>query len=443
MRLESIWNKCLTLIEKRIGSSTFELWFKPIKLVDLKEDEAVLTVPNRFFREWIEDNYPQLVGETFEDVVSKKIHPTYKVVQEEPKDLVRKDELLHTRRLKLANKGIYLNPKYTFEHFVVGPSNQFAHAAALAVSESLGRTYNPLFIYGDVGLGKTHLINAIGNSVIDKLLSVSVLYVTSEQFTNEVVAAIRHEKMGELKEKYRNVDVLLLDDVQFIANKTQTQEEFFHTFNTLYEKQKQIVISSDRPPREIGAITDRLKSRFTMGLIADIQPPSVEMKMAILQKKAENENIIIPDEVLYYLASRIRSNVRELEGCLIKLAAYCTLTGSPVNLNTAKHILKDVFIDDMKPITVEHIQKTVCEYFGIKLLDMKAKKRTKEVTIPRQIAMYISKKLTDISLSDIGKAFGGKDHATVIYACKQVELKSENDESFGRIVDQIINKIKP
>jgi len=443
MDLESTWNQCLTLIEKRTGGSAFELWFKPIKLVDLNENEAILVVPNRFFREWIEDNYPQLVEETFEDVVSRKIHATYKVVQDKLKDLVMRDDLLKARRSKLASKGIYLNPKYTFENFVVGPSNQFAHAASLAVSESLGRTYNPLFIYGDVGLGKTHLINAIGNSVIDRVSNVSVLYVTSEQFTNEVVAAIRHEKMGDLKEKYRNVDVMLLDDVHFIANKTQTQEEFFHTFNTLYEKQKQIVLSSDRPPKEIGAITDRLKSRFTMGLIADIQPPSLEMKMAILQKKAENESINLPDDVLYYLASRIKSNIRELEGCLIKLAAYCTLTGSPISLAMAKNTLKDVFVDDIRPITIEHIQKMVSEYFGIKLQDMKAKKRTKEVTMPRQVAMYIAKKLTGVSLSDIGKAFGGKDHATVIYACKQVEMKMDRDENIGKIVEQIINKIKP
>ncbi len=441
--LEILWSRCLSFIEGKIGNSAFELWFKPIKLVDLKGDMAVFLIPNRFFIEWIEDNYPHLICETFEKIVSKKIYPTYQIDQARTKEGTRKNEAVNAKKLNYIRRGIHLNPRYTFEHFVVGPSNQFVHAAAMAVSESLGKTYNPLFIYGDVGLGKTHLLSAIGNRVIDTMSDMSILYVSSEQFTNEVVAAIRHEKMSDLKEKYRNVDVLLLDDVQFIASKTQTQEEFFHTFNALYEKQKQIVISSDRPPKEISAVTDRLKSRFTMGLIADIQPPSVEMKIAIIQKKAENEQIQMPDEVSYFLATRIRSNIRELEGCLIKLSAYCTLTGNPIDIHMAKHVLKDVFIDEVKQITIDHIQKEVCEYYGLRKIDIKAKKRTKEIALPRQVAMYISKKLTDLSLSDIGREFGGKDHATVIYACKQIEKKRESNDSFNRIVEHLMNKIKP
>jgi len=293
-----------------------------------------------------------------------------------------------------------------------------------------------------VGLGKTHLITAIGNAVIDKKPDISVIFVSAEQFTNEVVSAIRHEKMGELKEKYRNVDLLLLDDIHFIANKTQTQEEFFHTFNSIYERQKQIVISSDRPPKEIGAVTDRLRSRFSMGLIADIQPPELETKVAILQRKAETEKIFVPEDVAYYLASRVKSNIRELEGCLIRLGAQSSLTGRPINKDMAKNILRDLIEDDEKPVTTEHVQKIVSEHFAIKLSDMKAKKRTKEVALPRQIAMYLSKQLTSLSLSDIGKNFGGKDHATVIYACKQVEEKKGKEESFNRMIESLVRKIK-
>jgi chromosomal replication initiator protein len=293
-----------------------------------------------------------------------------------------------------------------------------------------------------VGLGKTHLMTAIGNAVIDKRPDITVIYVSAEQFTNEVVSAIRHEKMGELKDKYRNVDLLLLDDIHFIANKTQTQEEFFHTFNALYERQKQIVISSDRPPKEIGAVTDRLRSRFSMGLIADIQPPELETKIAILQKKAELEKIFIPEEVAYYLASKVKSNIRELEGCLIRLGAQASLTGKPITKDMAKNILQDLIEEDEKPVTTDSVQKIVCEHFALKLADMKAKKRTKEIALPRQIAMYLSKQLTNLSLSDVGKNFGGKDHATVIYACKQVEEKRAKDDAFNRMIESLLRKIK-
>ncbi|MCG6551901.1 MAG: chromosomal replication initiator protein DnaA [Candidatus Magnetominusculus sp. LBB02] len=438
-----MWKDCLDFIERKVGKSAYDLWFKPIKLIELKENNATLSVPNRFFREWIEDNYPRLISDAFEWAAKDIINVQFKIDQEPVADVIRKDSVEQTRKAKLAGKGIFLNPKYTFDTFVVGPSNQFVHAAALAVSESLGKTYNPLFIYGDVGLGKTHVITAIGNKVADMLPNANVIYVSSEQFTNEVVSAIRHEKMSDLKEKYRNVDILLLDDVQFIANKTQTQVEFFHTFNALYEKQKQIVISSDRPPKELSDITDRLKSRFTMGLIADIQHPTVELKMAILQKKAELHKIILPEDMIYFLATKIKSNIRELEGCLIKLAAHSNLTGRPINISLAKDVLKDIFTDELKPVTADYIQKVVCDFFGIKLPELKSKKRTKEIALPRQTAMYITKKLTELSLGDIGKAFGGKDHATVIYACKQIESKMENDEAFSKTAEYLINKIKP
>jgi chromosomal replication initiator protein len=443
MNLEELWNNSLSKIEAKVGNSAAELWFRPIRLLQLKDQLATIDIPNRFFRDWIEDNYPDLISESVGSVLGLPVTISYRTEEKADPVIKKMDMKLESRRQRLASRGIYLNPKYTFESFVVGQSNQFAQAAARSVSEVIGRTYNPLFIYGGVGLGKTHLVSAVGNAVIDRNPNMAVLYVSSEQFTNEVVSALRHDRMGEFKEKYRNLDVLLLDDIQFIANKTATQEEFFHTFNALYERQRQIVVSSDRPPKEITAVTDRLRSRFSMGLIADIQPPEIETKIAILLKKADRERITIPDEVAYYLASKIRSNIRELEGCLIRLGAQASLTGRPIDREMAKNILRDLIEEDEKPITGEHIQKIVCEYFGIKVNDIKAKKRTKEVALPRQIAMYITKKLTDMSLSDIGKGFGGKDHATVIYACKQIEEKRAKDEVFNRMIENLLRKAKP
>lgn len=442
MNIEEIWKKSLSVLEGKVGNNIVDLWFRPIKILQIKEKNVTIEIPNRFFKDWIEDNYPEIIPETVGDILGFPVSIRYKIEEKIDPEVKKKDVRLENRRQKLASRGIYLNPKYTFENFVTGPSNQFAHAAACAVAEAPGKNYNPLFIYGGVGLGKTHLITAIGNAVIDKRSDMNIIYVSAEQFTNEVVSAIRHEKMSELKHKYRNVDLLLLDDIHFIANKTQTQEEFFHTFNAIYERQKQIVISSDRPPKEIGAVTDRLRSRFSMGLIADIQPPEIETKVAILQKKAEIENIKIPEEVAYYLASKVKSNIRELEGCLIRLGAQSSLTGDPIDLEMAKNVLHDIIEDDERPITVDIIQKIVCEYFNIRLSDIRAKKRTKEIALPRQIAMCLCKQLTNLSLSDIGKNFGGKDHATVIYACKQVEEKRAKDESFNRMIETLLKKIR-
>jgi len=442
MTLEEVWNKSLSKIEEKVGSNIVELWFKPIRLSQAKEQQATMDIPNRFFKDWIEDNYPDIIAESIESVLGYPVTVRYRTAEKTDPDVKKMDMRLESRRQRLASRGIHLNPKYTFENFVIGPSNQFAQAAAKAVAEAPGRAYNPLFVYGGVGLGKTHLINAVGNAVIDKSPDIIVLYVSAEQFTNEVVSAIRHEKMGELKEKYRNVDLLLLDDIQFIANKTQTQEEFFHTFNALYEKQKQIVISSDRPPKEIGAVTDRLRSRFSMGLIADIQLPELETKVAIILKKAEMEKIKVSGDVAYYLASKVKSNIRELEGCLIRLGAQASLTGMPIDKEMAKNVLRDTIEDEEKPLTTDHIQRIVCEHFALKLADMKAKRRTKEVAQPRQIAMYLSRQLTNMSLNDIGKGFGGKDHTTVIYACKQIEDKRAKDEVFNRMIENLLQKIK-
>lgn len=443
MTIEDIWNKSLLKIEGKVGNSIFDLWFKPIRLSQLKDQTATLEIPNRFFKEWIEDTYPNIIRESLENIVGHPVTLSFKI--EEKQNITQKKiiEKLENKRIKLANKGIHLNPKYTFENFVTGTSNQFAQAAAFAVAESPGKTYNPLFLYGGVGLGKTHLMHAIGNKVLALRHDFSVIYVSSEQFTNEVVSSLRHDKMTEFKEKYRNLDLLLLDDVQFIANKTATQEEFFYTFNTLYEKQKQIVISCDRPPREISEVTDRLRSRFNMGLIADIQPPDIETKLAIIYKKADMMDINnIPEDVANFLASKITSNIRELEGALIRIAAQSSLTGKEINLEATKKILKDILHDDEKPISIDMIQKVVCEFYNIKLSDIKAKRRTKDIALPRQVAMYLSKQATNGSLSDIGKQFGGKDHATVIYACKQIEEKRGKDETFNRMIENLLHKIK-
>ncbi|HXX58534.1 MAG TPA: chromosomal replication initiator protein DnaA [Thermodesulfovibrionales bacterium] len=442
MPLEEIWNNCLSFIEKKIGANVFELWFKPMKLAQLKEQTAVLEIPNRFFKEWIEDYYPLLVSEALESVAGHPVTVKFRIAEKVDAEIKKMDARLEGRKQRLASKGIYLNPKYTFENFITGASNQFAHAAAMAIAESPGTSYNPLFVYGGVGLGKTHLITAIGNRIADRRRDFNILYVSSEQFTNEVVAAVRHGKADELKGKYRNLDLLLIDDIQFIENKNATQEELFHTINALYEKQRQIVLSSDRPPKEIKAITDRLRSRFGMGLIADIQPPEVELRMAIIQKKAETERIQLAENVITFLAGKIKSNIRELEGCLIRLGAHASLTGSPIDVAMARTVLRDIIIEDERPVTVEQIQKVVAECFGIKCQEMKSKKRTKEIAIPRQVAMYISKQCTDASLSDIGKNFGGKDHATVIYSCKQIEERRGQDEDFNRLIESLINKIK-
>ncbi len=428
--LVKIWHKALEIISQKVGESTFELWFSPIKLLSLKGSEAIIEVPNRFFKDWIEDNFPNLIKEVLNEITGNDYNLLYVIsgkIQVFPEQNEKK---------KVVKKG-NLNSKYTFSSFVVGPSNQFAHAAALRVAENPGFSYNPLFIYGGVGLGKTHLISAIGNFILENNPELNICYISTEQFTGEFVSAIRHEKMPEFRQKYRTVDVFIVDDIQFIAGKDSTQEEFFHTFNELYSKQKQIVISSDRPPMEISDITGRLRSRFGMGLIADIQPPEIETRIAILYKKAELEGVKLPEDVAYFIASRIKSNVRELEGALIKLCAYTTLTNSPITLDVAKHILKDLLPDENKPITIEVIQKAVCDALGIKPQDIKSKKRTKEISNARKIAMYIAKKLTNMSLTEIGNFFG-KDHATVIYACKQVEKDANN----AVLIESIIRKIQ-
>jgi len=439
---QEIWNSFLETIKEKVGDGVFELWFKPIKLKSIKDDNVMLEVPNRFYREWLEENYSELINDLFTDLLDRTVEVKIRIAEKQEEESKKRYIQYTHKKRALRQKGVYLNPKYTFEEFVVGPNNQFAHAAALKVAESPGTVYNPLFVYGGVGLGKTHLISAIGNMVLEKNADMKVIYVQSEHFTNEVVSAIRNDRMAELKEKYRNVDLLLIDDIQFIAGKTSTQEEFFHTFNALYEQQKQIVISSDRPPKEIKDITDRLKSRFSMGLIADIQPPDVETKMAIIFKKAEGLNIKVPEDVAYLLASKVKSNIRDLEGCLLKLAAMSSLTGQKITVDMAKNALKDIISFDENPITVQGIIEEVARFFDIKPNELRSRQRTKEIAQARMVAMYIARVLTQLSLGDIGKNFGGKNHATVIYACREVEKRMQEDKIFSSQIEQLIEKIK-
>ena len=437
-----IWEKSLSDIRKEVGTSVFELWFEPIKPSLLDDGKIVLDIPNRFFKEWIEDYHPNLISKVIESHLGEPVDVEFTIVAQSTPKIARVEASREKRKDRLARKGIFLNPKYTFDNFVVGTSNEFAHAAAGAVYEKPGLTYNPLFIYGGVGLGKTHLTMAIGNHMVDKKRNFNVLYVSAEQFTNEVVSAIRHSKTEELKEKFRSLDMLLIDDIQFIENKPTTQDELFHTLNTLYQSQKQIVISSDRPPREISKITDRLRSRFSMGLIADIQPPDVETRIAIIQKKIEAEMMHLPEDVVHFIATKVKSNIRDIEGCLIRLGAHMSLTGAQANLPVVKNILKDFITEDDRPLTVESIMKSVADHYGIRVPDMKSKKRTKDIALPRQVAMYISRAITEASLSEIGKVIGGKDHATVIYAVKQIKSRRTKDESFDRMIDNLISKLR-
>jgi chromosomal replication initiator protein len=443
MNTEETWIKTIEAIGAKVGGQAFDLWFRPLKLVQFQDQNIILEVPNKFFKEWIEDHFPGIISETIKEFANKDVSVKFKVFDKKEDPVIKKIETKQeNRRAKLASRGIFLSPKYTFDAFVVGASNQFAHAASRAIADAPGKAYNPLFIFGGVGLGKTHLMNAIGNKIIDQQNNVKLLYAPAEQFTNEFVYSMRNDKMDEFKSKYRNLDILIIDDIQFIAGKSGTQEELFHTFNALYDTQKQIVFSSDRPPKDISPITERLRSRFSMGLIADIQIPDVETKMAILGKKSEMEGIELSEDVNFFLASKVKSNIRDLEACMIRLGAHSSLTGKVITVDMAKDILKDMIYDEEKALTVEYIQKTVCEYFGLKVQDIKAKKRTREIAFPRQVAMYLSKLLTGSSLNEIGKNFGGKDHSTVIHACKLIEERRKTDEEFDKKIEYLIKKIR-
>ncbi len=446
--LLDIWQATLSEVEKQVSKPSFETWLKTTRPVSLNNGTLVISVPNDFTKDWLQNHYAQLIVKALRDVSDNacSVHfITPRLNQDETEeesiiDLpVPRPNGNHVLRLSSS----WLNPKYTFDTFVIGGSNRFAHAASLAVSEAPARAYNPLFIYGGVGLGKTHLMHAIGHYVIEHTPSYRVVYISSEKFTNEFINAIRDNKTVDFRNKYRSVDVLLVDDIQFLAGKEQTQEEFFHTFNALHENNKQIIISSDRPPKEIPTLEDRLRSRFEWGLITDIQIPDLETRVAILRKKAVIENISVSNDVLLYIADKIVNNIRELEGAFIRVIAYSSLTNRRVSVPLAEEALKDIISRQgkRKLITIENIIKETAGYFALKPEDLKAKKRTRNVAFPRHIAMYLARELTDASLPKIGSEFGGRDHTTVMHAHKKICEDIAADSGVKAVIEQIIEKI--
>lgn len=444
--IADLWNAALANIEKKISKPSFDTWLKSTKAHSLQGDLLVITAPNEFARDWLEERYSQLISGILYEITGEELSVKFIIPQNQKEE--DSDLLLPPKKAKKEDDQHdfpqnILNPKYLFDTFVIGSGNRFAHAASLAVAEAPAKAYNPLFIYGGVGLGKTHLMHAIGHYVLEHKPNAKVVYLSSEKFTNEFINSIRDNKAVEFRNKYRNVDVLLIDDIQFLAGKESTQEEFFHTFNTLHEESKQIVISSDRPPREIPTLEDRLRSRFEWGLITDITPPDLETRIAILRKKAKAEGLDIPNEVMLYIANQIDTNIRELEGALIRVVAYSSLINKDINADLASEALKDI-IPSSKPkvITIHDIQRTVGEHFSVKLEDFKAKKRTKSVAFPRQIAMYLSRELTDYSLPKIGEEFGGRDHTTVIHAHEKISKLLQSDLQLQRQMKEINELLK-
>ncbi len=442
-----VWQEALTRIESQLSKPSFEAFLKAMRPIALDHDVFVFSVPSLFAKEWLEGRYRGLIAETLREVLTRGVDVRFVVAETDPgptavpRDLaVTRDALTH--RAAVA-EPFALTGKYTFDTFVIGSGNRFAHAAARAVAEAPARAYNPLFIYGGVGLGKTHLLQAIGQHVLTHKHAARVTYVSSERFTNELINSIRDDKMVEFRNKYRNVDVLLIDDIQFLAGKERTQEEFFHTFNTLHESSRQLIISSDRPPREIPTLEDRLRSRFEWGLIADIQPPDYETRIAILRKKAELDAIALPDEVAQYIAQRISSNIRELEGALSRLRAHAEMARAPISVDLATEVLKELLPQArIRPVTITAIQRGVAEFFGIRIEEMKAKRRTKGVAFPRQVAMYLSRELTDASLPRIGEEFGGRDHTTVMHACERVKGALLQDAHLAAGVKSLVDSFR-
>ncbi len=443
--MKEIWNKVLCDVGEKISQKAFDIWLKPIRLLNLSESQIELEVPNKFFKDWISENYQNLIRDSLFHLTSQQytVHFVVKEVSEEKVEKARATERMTANRPgRQIVKEDGLNPNYTFDAFVVGSCNQFAHAAAVAVANLPAKNYNPLFIYGGVGLGKTHLINAIGNQILESDPSANICYTSSEKFTNELINCLRYEKMTDFRNKYRNKDVLLLDDVQFLGGKERTQEEFFHTFNSLYESHRQIVITSDKLPKEIPGLEERLRSRISWGLIADIQPPDIETKVAILCKKAELFNISLSNEVGLFLASNLGTNIRELEGALTRLRAYSSLTGSEINEAMAKETLKDILNDRQKMISIDNIQKTVASFYNVSVSDLKSSKKLKIYALPRQVAMYLCRSMTQSSFPEIGEKFGGKDHSTVIHAVRQIEKRSNDDRELKNVIETLKNHLQ-
>ncbi len=442
--LSEIWDKTENLIKAELTEVSFNTWIKTIEPISLEGNQIILGVPNDFTKGILTTRYVTLISNAIKQITSKKyeiqfVIPTEENIQNIKREHIKsqKQQLVETN-LSLTN----LNPKYTFDTFVIGNSNRFAHAASVAVSEAPAKAYNPLFIYGGVGLGKTHLMHAIGHFILENDPKARVAYVSSETFTNELINSIRDDRNVEFRNRYRNVDVLLVDDIQFIAGKERTQEEFFHTFNALHESNKQIIISSDRPPKEIPTLEDRLRSRFEWGLITDIQPPDFETRIAILRKKAQMENIDVPNEVTIFIAKKIQANIRELEGALIRIVAYSSLTNSEITVDLASEALKEIFSSKPKQLNIPLIKDIISKRFNIKLEDIDSKKRTRAIAFPRQVAMYITRELTDLSLPKIGEEFGGRDHTTVMHAHDKISNDIKADANLKETIESICKELK-
>ena len=454
------WSRVLSALEKKISRQSYDTWLKPTRFSHIKDKVIFVSVPSADFRD-IGEKYGDLIQEAIEvsglefetvefvapEVDVKASHPANGFG---PRSTTTPNAAAAAPARAAApgaqarfdwDTAAQLNPRYTFDNFVIGSGNQFAHAAAQAVAERPSKAYNPLFLYGGVGMGKTHLMHAIGHEIKKRNPESSIYYVSAEKFTNEMINCLRYDKMSSFRDKFRSVDVLLIDDIQFLAQKERTQEEFFHTFNALHESFKQIVIASDRSPKELAEIEDRLRSRFEWGLIADIQPPDLETKVAILQKKAESEKIALPTEVALFIASNVRTNVRELEGALIRLVAYCSLTGAEITLPTAQQVLKNFIDSQARKITIESIQKIVAEHFGLKIQELKAKNNSRPIVVPRQIAMYLSKQMTEASLPEIGRQFGGKHHTTVMHSIEKIDSLRRTDKDLNRTLNKLMESL--
>lgn len=437
------WDKIRQILARELSERSFKTWFEPVRCLDLTDSMITLGVPDSYYGQWLKDHYQELISSSMEETLGSRREIHYQVM-EPPKANPGSAQSQTANLDKIAKakvlddiRQIDLNSKYNFDQFVIGPGNRFAHAAALAVVEAPARQYNPLFIYGPVGLGKTHLMQSIAHEIMRRHHNFKVLYISSEKFTNQLISAIQNRTTQQFRNRYRNLDLLLIDDIHFIAEKEATQEEFFHTFNTLYDCHKQIVVSSDRPPKEIPGLEERLVSRFGWGLVTDIQPPDFETRVAILRKKMEKETVRVPDDVSYFIASKIKSNIRELEGALIRVVAYCTLTHQVLDLKATQEVLKDAFREEEQKISIEKIQKTVSDYFNLKVSDLRAKRRTRSVAGPRQIAMYLIRCLTHHSLPEIGEYFGGRDHTTVLHAYHKIEKAYEKDMALRRTIDEL------
>ena len=438
----SIWDRALARIETKLNRHSFYTWFRPTVLIGDTGEALSIRVPNPLFTDWLTKHYSGVIAEAMEEVGRPGVSVSFIADGARPDGNTPQPDELSESQDGVPSSSSGLTPRYTFDTFIVGPSNQFAHAACRAVAEAPSRSYNPLFIYGGVGLGKTHLMHAIGQYVLLHDPSLRLTYISSERFMNEMINAVRYDRILDFRERYRSVDVLLVDDIQFVSGKEGTQTEFFHTFNALYDSQKQIVLSSDRPPHEIPALEERLRSRFEWGLIADIQPPDLETKVAILKRRAEAEAVPLPDNVALYIAGRIKSNIRELEGSLTRLIAYASLTGREISLDLTQEILKNVIDQDAKLVTIESIQKFVADYYQLKVADLKSRNNSKSVAMPRQIAMYLCKALTPASLPEIGRSFGGKHHSTVIHSIKKVEAMRKKSGDFNNQIGNFLESFR-